>query len=27
LADKWRFNVLDDGVYAMKKKGFAFIVK
>ena len=27
LADKWRFKVLDDGVYAMKKKGFAFIVR
>ena len=27
LADKWRFNVLDDGVYAMKKKGLVFIVK
>jgi len=27
LADKWRFKVLDDGVYAMKKKGLVFIVK
>ena len=27
LAGKWRFNVLDDGVYAMKKKGFMIIVR